>query len=320
VTRLVRLGTRGSALALWQTEHARQLLAQIRPDLDCEVIVITTTGDTMFDTPLPVIGGKGVFKLELEQALRDGQIDFAVHSLKDLPTETPSGLAIGAILQRANPADVLVSREGHTIGSLPRHARVGTSSSRRAAQLLRARADLEIVDLRGNVGTRLRKALDPSGPYDAIVMARAALERLGELGSVSELISEDTMLPAPGQGAIALQCREEVESLALIAGLKHTPTELETLAERAFLEGLGGGCAVPVAALARWNEEGSLEIKGRVLSLDGARRVEVEAKEWVSGCADLWAAARYVGSRLAVAALSQGAAELLSGAEGGGGS
>ena len=158
----VRLGTRGSPLALWQTEHVRQLLAQQHPDIQFEVVVITTSGDRMLDTPLPVIGGKGVFTAELEQALRERSIDLAVHSLKDLPTRTSLGLVIGATLERADPADVLVSRGGYSIRSLPTRARVGTSSSRRSAQLLSSRSDLEIIDLRGNADTRLRKALDPS--------------------------------------------------------------------------------------------------------------------------------------------------------------
>ncbi len=316
MTRPIRLGTRGSSLALWQTERVRQLLVQNDPELQCELVVITTTGDRILDTPLPVIGGKGVFTVELEQALREGLIDFAVHSLKDLPTETALGLAIGAVLERADPADVLVSRSDYTICSLPRHARVGTSSSRRAAQLLSARSDLEVLDLRGNVDTRLRKAMDPAGPYDAIVMARAALERLSKMGVISEVILEDTMLPAPGQGALAVQCRDQAEGLELLDGLRHRPTELETVAERAFLDGLGGGCAVPVAALAHWREEGSLEIKGRVLSLDGTLRVDVQAKGWVPVSGEARAVAYDLGVKLAQEALARGAAELLAGAKG----
>ena len=181
--------------------------------------MITTTGDRMLDTPLPAIGGKGVFTAELEQALRERSIDLAVHSLKDLPTAASPGLAVGAVIERADSADVLVSRNGHSVRSLPHGARVGTSSSRRAAQLLYARPDLQIIDLRGNAGTRLRKALDPSGPYDAVVVALAALERLGRMEVVSEVISEDMMLPAPGQGAIAVQCRDEADGLR--AGARH---------------------------------------------------------------------------------------------------
>ena len=252
------------------------------PDLECEIVVITTTGDRILDTPLPVIGGKGVFTAELEQALRERSIDLAVHSLKDLPTAASPGLAVGAVIERADSADALVSRSGHSVRSLPNGASVGTSSSRRAAQLLSARPDLQIIDLRGNAGTRLRKALDPSGPYDAVVVALAALERLGRMEVVSEVLSEDMMLPAPGQGAIAVQCRDEAEGFELVRDIGHEPTELETTAERAFLEGLGGGCAVPVAARARLGEDGWLHIKGRVVALDGSTRVDVEADEQVS--------------------------------------
>jgi hydroxymethylbilane synthase len=307
----VRLGTRGSPLALWQTEHVRQRLARQHPGLEYEIVLITTTGDKILDTPLPVIGGKGVFTAELEQALRERSIDLAVHSLKDLPTEASPGLALGAVVERADSADALVSRNGHSVASLPTGARVGTSSSRRAAQLLHARSDLEIIDLRGNAGTRLRKALDPSGPYDAVVVALAALERLGRMEVVSEVISEDMMLPAPGQGAIGVQCRDEAEGFELLLDVRHAPTELETTAERAFLEGLGGGCAVPVAARARLGEDGRLHIRGRVLALDGSARVDVEANEKVSLGDGGRRAAYDSGFRLAADALSRGAAELL---------
>ncbi len=307
----VRLGTRSSPLALWQTEHVRQRLAQWRPDLEYEIVLITTTGDKILDTPLPMIGGKGVFTAELEHALRERSIDLAVHSLKDLPTEASPGLALGAVIERADSADALVSRNGHSVGSLPTKARVGTSSSRRAAQLLHARPDLEIIDLRGNAGTRLRKALDPSGPYDAVVVALAALERLGRMEVVSEVISEDMMLPAPGQGAIGVQCRDEADGFELVLDIRHEPTELETTAERAFLEGLGGGCAVPVAARARLGKDGWLHIRGRVLALDGSARVDVEANEQVPLGDGGRQAAYDSGFRLAAAALSRGAAELL---------
>jgi hydroxymethylbilane synthase len=316
VSRSVRIGTRGSPLALWQSEHVRQLLALQRPDLDYEIVVITTTGDRVLDTPLPVIGGKGVFTAELEQALRERAIDLAVHSLKDLPTEASPGLVIGAVLERVDSADVLVSRSGQSVLSLPKHARVGTSSSRRAAQLLNARSDLQIIDLRGNAGTRLRKALDSSGPYDAVVAARAALERLGRMEVVSEVISEDMMLPAPGQGAIAVQCRDEADSLQLVEGIRHAPSELETIAERAFLAGLGGGCAVPVAARARLGKDGWLSIRGRVLAPDGSTVVDVSAKEPVSLEVGGRQAAYDVGLRLAAEALARGAAELLGGSPG----
>jgi hydroxymethylbilane synthase len=311
LSQAVRVGTRGSPLALWQAEHVRGLLARHRPELACEIVVITTTGDKILDTPLPAIGGKGVFTAELEQALHERSIDLAVHSLKDLPTAASPGLAVGTVLERADSADVLVSRSGHSVRSLPNGAYVGTSSSRRAAQLLLARPDLRIIDLRGNAGTRLRKALDPSGPYDAIVVALAALQRLGRMEVVSEIIPEDMMLPAPGQGAIGVQCRDEADAFELLRAIGHEPTELETTAERAFLEGLGGGCAVPVAARARLGKDGRLRLKGRVVALDGSTQVDVETSEHVSLGAGARQAAYDCGLRLAAEALSQGAADLL---------
>jgi hydroxymethylbilane synthase len=307
----VRLGTRGSPLAVWQCEHVRSLLALQRPAVEYETVVITTTGDKILDTPLPLIGGKGVFTVELEQALHERTIDLAVHSLKDLPTVSSPGLAVGAVIQRADPADALVSRDGHTLRSLPKKAKVGTSSSRRAAQLLHARPDLEIIDLRGNAGTRLRKALDPAGPYDAVIMAVAALQRLEQMDIVSEILSEEAMLPAPGQGAIAVQCRDEESGFALVRDIGHQPTELETVAERAFLEGLGGGCAVPVAARACYGEDGRLHVRGRVLAVDGSLQVEVEARAQIPVDPTGRETAHATGVRLAEKALAKGAGELL---------
>jgi len=274
-------------------------------------VIIKTTGDKILDSPLSKIGDKGLFTREIERALLDHSIDLAVHSLKDLPTAILPGLMVGAILERADSSDALVSRNGHNLRTLQSQAVVGTSSSRRAAQLLHARPDLQVMDLRGNADTRIRKALDPSGPYDAVVVARAALERLGRIEVVSEVLSEEIMLPAPGQGALAVQCRDEAESLALLEGIRHVPTELEVTAERAFLEGLGGGCAVPVAALARLEEDGWLSILGRVLPPDGSTSVDVATKELVTLDIGGRRAAREAGSRLAEEALSKGAARLL---------
>jgi hydroxymethylbilane synthase len=213
-----------------------------------------------------------------------------------------------------------VSRNGYTLASLPKKARVGTSSSRRAAQLLLVRPDLEIIDLRGNAGTRLRKALDPSGPYDAVIVALAALERLGRTETVSEVVPEDVMLPAPGQAAVALQCRDEAGGFELTESIRHLPTELETSAERAFLEGLGGGCAVPVAARARLEDDGRLHLRGRVLPPDVSKRVDVEAEAQVRVGEGGRPAARACGLKLADEALSQGAAKLLGTTPGQGGS
>ncbi len=297
----VRIGTRGSALARWQTDHVAALLQTAHPDLRVEVEIITTQGDRVIDKPLAQVGGKGVFTAELEAALRSGAIDFAVHSLKDLPTESPDGLPIGAIPTRANPADVLVSRDGLTLATLPQGARVGTSSRRRAAQLLHLRPDLQILDIRGNVDTRIRKALD--GGYDAILLAFAGLERLGRLEAISQQLSLDDMLPAPGQGALAVQCRDETASLDLLAPIRHAVTTSAVTAERAFLAGLGGGCSLPIAAYAEV-DDATLHLRGRVNSPDGKQQIDV----MLTGQVDQ---AETLGYALADQALAQGAAALL---------
>jgi hydroxymethylbilane synthase len=195
--RTIRLGTRGSALARWQTDHIAALLREAHPGLRTKIAVFTTRGDQVLDVPLPKVGGKGLFTAELEEALRSSVIDLAVHSLKDLPTEDPDGLAVGAIPTRAAANDVLISRERHTLDMLPEGAVIGSSSHRRAGQLLYSRPYVRIADIRGNVDTRVRKALDPSGPYDAILLARAGLERLGYSDVISEVLPFQVMLPAP---------------------------------------------------------------------------------------------------------------------------
>lgn len=300
---VIRLGTRGSELARWQTEYVKARLQEAWPDKQFEVQIITTRGDVVLDTPLPLIGGKGVFTAELESALREGAIDFAVHSLKDLPTESPDGLTIGATPERASVQDVLISRGGQGLDALPAGASVGTSSRRRAAQLLHRRPDLKIIDIRGNVPTRIAKALDPNGPYDALVLARAGLERLNLLENVTEELSLDVMLPAPGQGALAIQCRDEVESLVLLQPLNHTATWAAVTAERAFLDGLGGGCSTPVAAYGR-AQGGDVHLRGRVIAVDGGRVIEVSGSAAVRS-------ARQLGLELAQQALDQGADKLL---------
>lgn len=299
----VRIGTRGSALARWQTNYIADLLRAAWPNLHIEIQVISTKGDRVLDTPLPLVGGKGLFTAELEAALRGGEINLAVHSLKDLPTEQPTGLTVGAIPARANPADVLVSREGYTLDTLPEGATVGTSSRRRAAQLLHYHPDLEIADIRGNVDTRVRKALDPAGPYDAIILAHAGLARLERLDVVSQVLPLALMLPAPGQGALGVQCCDDAESLALLAPVHHAETAAVVTAERAFLAALGGGCAVPIAAYAQI-EGRQLYLQGRVTALDGTLQVEVDVKD------DVVAAAQ-IGFDLAQSALTQGAAAIL---------
>ena len=300
-----RIGTRGSALALWPAHLIRALLVRAWPALTVEIEVMKTQGDVTLDSPLPQIGGKGVFTAELEAALRSGAIDLAVHSLKDLPTEESAGLIIGAIPERGDPRDALVSRGSHTLDALPTGAAVGTSSLRRAAQLLVLRPDLRLLDIRGNVDTRIRKALDEDGPYDAIVLALAGLERLGRAEEASQWLPLEVMLPAPGQGALAVQCRDEQASRELLAPLSHRATTLAVTAERAFLAALGGGCAVPVAAHATYSQR-RLSLRGRVTSPDGSRQVDVS----LSGSASLKGALA-LGQKLAEMALAQHADELL---------
>ena len=250
------IGTRGSALARWQTDWVQARLQAAWPDLHCDLRLFQTSGDKILDRPLPEIGGKGLFTEELENALRSGEIDLAVHSLKDLPIDDAAGLTVGAIGEREDPRDVLISRQYFTLAHLPRGARVGTSSLRRAAQLLAARPDLKILSLRGNVDTRLRKAMQ--GEYDAIVLAAAGVLRLGFESHIAEYLSFDVMLPAPGQGAVAVQCRaDDHRTIDLLRPIDHTLTRSAVTAERAFLNGLGGGCSAPVAAYAQLSSQQS---------------------------------------------------------------
>ncbi len=290
------IGTRGSALARWQSDWVKARLLADWPELACETKLFHTSGDKILDKPLPEIGGKGLFTEELENALRSGEIDIAVHSLKDLPIADVPGLAIGAIGEREDSRDVLISRHYHTLANLPPGARVGTSSLRRSAQLLAARPDLQILSLRGNVDTRIRKAMQ--GDYDAIVLAAAGVLRLGFSSHIAEYLSSDVMLPAPGQGAVAVQCRsDDAAARALLHPIDHAPTRSAVTAERAFLNGLGGGCSAPVAAYAQANR-----LIGLVASKDGRRVIRV------SGEGDNPVV---LGNELAQQALAQGAQELL---------
>ncbi|NWG08167.1 MAG: hydroxymethylbilane synthase [Chloroflexi bacterium] len=274
--------TRPSALARWQTQWVIHALQKIHPHLECEEKIITTQGDKILDKPLPEIGGKGLFTQELESELLSGAVHCAVHSLKDLPVENPAGLTIGCIPARAEVRDALIARDGYTLATLPPNASVGTSSLRRAAQILSLRPDLRTQPLRGNVDTRIRKALD--GQYDAIVLAGAGLTRLGLDSHVTEWLSLDIMLPAPGQGALAVQCRaDDATTLELLAALENESTRKAVTAERAFLQGLGGGCAVPVAAYAVISDQSSvfsdqssvISLTGLVISEDGKKVVKV---------------------------------------------
>jgi hydroxymethylbilane synthase len=263
------VGTRGSALALWQAEHVVERLRASVPPVEAQVKRITTYGDRVRDRALSQVGGRGLFVKEIEHALLAGEVDLAVHSLKDMPTELPDGLMLGAILERADPRDALVSGDGtSTLSTLLVGATIGTSSLRRRAQLLAARADLEVVDLRGNVGTRLRKLRD--GDCDAVVLAVAGLVRLGHAGAITQYLPLEVMLPAVGQGALCVEVRAgDSATRAVVARLDHRPTHQAALAERAFLRRLEGGCQVPVGAYAEVDGD-QLDLQGLVALPDGA--------------------------------------------------
>jgi hydroxymethylbilane synthase len=262
----LRIGTRGSPLALWQANHIRDRL-QREFRLDAEIILIKTTGDKITHSTVGQIGLKGVFIKELEDALLESRVDLAVHSMKDVPTEIPRGLAFPAITRREDPRDCLVSRGGKKLAELPANARIGTSSLRRQAQLRHLRPDLELHDLRGNVDTRLRKLEE--GLCDAIVVAKAGLDRLGASAKITEIFGAEAMLPAVGQGALGIEARaEDAELLRALAGLDDAMTRAGVTAERSLLAELEGGCQVPLGAWGR-AEGGELVLEACVLSLDG---------------------------------------------------
>jgi hydroxymethylbilane synthase len=303
----VVLGTRGSALARAQTERVIELLAAAWPGITCEARAIVTQGDRTQSSgePLPAIGGKGLFTAELEEALRSGDIDLAVHSLKDLPTEEPVDIALGAVCLREDVRDCLVARDGLTLAELPAGAVVGTSSLRRTAQLRALRPDLEVRSIRGNVDTRVRKVRE--GGFDAAVLAAAGIRRLGLEDEVTEWLSVETMLPAPGQGALAVQCREGDEPvLALLAAIDDPATRAATTAERTFLRELGAGCTAPVAAYARAVSPSHVEMVGLVVSVDGLRYVRQKS----AGKPEV------VGAQLARRALERGADRIIVGIRG----
>jgi hydroxymethylbilane synthase len=272
----ILIGSRSSALALVQAESVASALGALYPGRTFTIVHIRTEGDRVLERPLVEIGGKGVFVKEIEESLSAHDVDLAVHSCKDLPTEQPAGLTIGAFLARADPRDVLVARQGRPLAELPGGARVGTGSLRRVAQLRALRPDLVLADIRGNVDTRLRK-LD-EGQYDAIVLAAAGLSRLGLDGRVSEYFDPQVVLPAPGQGALALELRvDDEEVLELISALDHPATRQAAGAERAFLRGLGGGCDVPIGAYA-WPDGGELALRGMLAAQDGANPFYAEGR------------------------------------------
>ncbi len=302
---IVRVGTRGSELALWQTAEVSRLLAAAHPGLAIERAIIRTVGDRVQGTPLSRIGDKGLFTRELEDALTGGTIDIAVHSLKDLPTLLPDGLTLAAVLEREDPRDALVAAPGMSLTSFGPGARIGTSSLRRRAQLLALNPRLDLVDVRGNLPTRLAKF--DRGDYDGLVLARAGLVRLGLGDRIAEAIEPGVIVPAVGQGALAIEARAgDARMKALLEALEHRPTRLATSAERAFLARLEGGCQVPVGALATLRGD-TLTLEGIVADVDGRASVRGNASAAVSNVAD----AAALGTRLAEQLLARGADGIL---------
>jgi len=299
------IGSRGSALALWQAEHVRKLL-HARVGLSAEVVVIKTSGDKLDHLPFGQVGLKGMFIKELEDALLDGRVDLAVHSLKDVPSEVPETLRLAAICEREDVRDALISRSGQSLDDLTQGARIGTSSLRRQSQLRHYRPDLRMCELRGNVGTRLTKL--ERGECDAIVLAKAGLDRLGMSERITQVLPEEISLPAAGQGALAIEARTGDRELAsLLAALDHEATRRCVAAERALLAALGGGCQVPIGAWGRIERDAShdvLKLDAAVLSPDGTECLRQSAV----GSAD---AAEALGRQVAASLRAAGAERIL---------
>jgi len=300
VRRSIRIGTRGSQLALAQSRWIQACLQRQHPQLAVELVTITTSGDRFTEQPLSAIGGKGLFVKEIEEALQAGGIDCAVHSMKDLPAELAPGLAIAAVPVREDPRDVLITREGIVLEALPPGARVGTSSLRRMALLRAARVDLEVMNLRGNVDTRVRKLV--RGDFDAIVLASAGLRRLGiKLGGMV-FLDPQQFIPAIGQGALAIESRAD-EITELLAPLDDAATRVAVTAERAFLARAGGSCRTPLAAHATVHEN-TVEMRALIASPDGHQVVR-------GACCGPVAVAAILGTELATEVLGRGGAEIL---------
>ncbi|HEY2893628.1 MAG TPA: hydroxymethylbilane synthase [Pirellulales bacterium] len=297
----LRLGTRASALARWQAQWVADELAA--RGLVVELVQITTRGDASSEDKIAELGGTGLFTKELQRALLDGKIDLAVHSLKDLPTETTPSLSLTAVPRRASPFDALISREGKTLYELPRGAVIGTGSARRRSQLLFARRDLTMRDVRGNVDTRLQKLM--AGDYDALILAEAGLARLGQTDRISEVLPAEVMMPAVGQGALAIETRsEDRQTIEALEGLDDLESHCAVLAERALLAGLGGGCLAPVGAWARREPDGTLRLDAVVLPSGGSVRLS----ETLSGDPEQ---PEPLGAEVARRLLAQGAGKLI---------
>jgi hydroxymethylbilane synthase len=302
MTDTLRIATRKSQLALWQAEYVRDVLLQYRPDLNVELVKMTTQGDKILDTPLAKVGGKGLFVKELEAGLLSGDADIAVHSMKDVPVELPEGLHLSVICPREDPRDAFVSKNYASFESLPKGARLGTSSLRRQCQLAAQRPDLNIIDLRGNVNTRLQK-LD-AGDYDAIILAAAGLKRLGMQDRITETLSPEISLPAIGQGAVGIECRADDDWVnELLAPLNDRDTAIRVRAERALNHRLQGGCQVPIAGYAEL-AHGVILLRGLVGTVDGSKIIHGE----IAGQPE---DAEYLGRVLAEDLLTRGADKIL---------
>ncbi|HVS75536.1 MAG TPA: hydroxymethylbilane synthase [Steroidobacteraceae bacterium] len=302
--RALRIGTRASALALWQARHVESLIRALPGAPPVELVPITTTGDVRTEVPLWAVRGRAFFTKEIDRALLEDRIDVAVHSLKDLPTAMEPGLELAAVLTREDPRDALVSRTGVPLPQLPPHARVGTSSLRRRAFLARARGDLTLLELRGNVPTRLERL--ERGDYDAIVLAAAGLKRLGLGARITQYLAPEEFPPAVSQGAIGVCTRaDDTHSSAWLRSLDDPPTRLAATAERALLERIEGGCQVPLGALATVTGP-HIHLDAAVCALDGSKRLTA------SGSGEATAAgAAALGSRLATELIAQGAGSLI---------
>ena len=298
----IKIGTRGSQLALWQANWVKGQIEAQFPTVQVQIIKIKTTGDKIVDRPLAMVGGKGLFVKEIEKALLDKEIDIAVHSMKDMPGDLPQGLCIGAIPMREDPRDVLVSRNNLSLMELLPGATIGTSSLRRASQIKYVRPDLDIASIRGNLGTRLGK-LD-NGDFDAIVLAAAGIIRLGMKERITQYLEPDTMLPAVGQGALCIETRENDTDIApLLAVLDNQETRIPVMAERAFLRKLEGSCHIPVACFGTLEAQ-ELTLTGLVASEDGTQMVKEVSK-------GPGASAEAIGTSLATILLDRGAAQIL---------
>ncbi|ATC88155.1 MULTISPECIES: hydroxymethylbilane synthase [Pseudoalteromonas] len=301
-TKLVRIATRKSALALWQAEFVKAELERFHADVRVELVPMSTQGDIILDTPLAKIGGKGLFVKELEQAMLDGRADIAVHSMKDVPVEFPEGLELYTICEREDPRDAFVSNNFANLNELPQGAIVGTSSLRRQCQIKALRPDLDIRDLRGNVNTRLGKLDD--GQYDAIILAAAGLIRLKMSKRIADYIEPEVSLPANGQGAVGIECRIDDEvTKALLAPLEHTQTRIRVNAERSMNRYLEGGCQVPIGAYALVDGE-QVHLRGLVGAVDGSEILRDEVTGHVNDAEEL-------GIELAKKLLAQGADKIL---------